>query len=406
MTTENQTTEITALPPADRALIVLDSTKTEEHLKALVVEAAPITEVNSPAGREQAHRIGMKLKNARVTIEKTGKAAREDAQAFSKAVIDEQKRLIGMVEGEEKRIIDLRDGYDAKIEAEKAAKAAAEAARVAEIQSKIAGIRALPLGLAGEPSDVIEAEMGALAAFTPSEEAFQEFTEDCKAAIGECMISLDELLQRVRAQEEAAAAAIEAKRVADEALAAERAAIEAERAELEAIRAELAQARAALEASKVVPPVVDTTTGVVTVVQDVAGETVPTLAGFVEMEVGKVDQFRIVESEEPEFVIHDKADELPVQLVGAEPATDWKIRQYAMFTADQFDALSRKVQLCGQVAFAVELHQAAAAVRSGMFDAELTGANMDELVTIDNQLIDATVNAVDALGGGEVQAAA
>jgi hypothetical protein len=93
-------------------------------------------------------------------------------------------------------------------------------------------------------------------------------------------------------------------------------------------------------------------------------------------------------------------------LVGAEPATDWKIRQYAMFTADQFDALSRKVQLCGQVAFAVELHQAAAAVRSGMFDAELTGANMDELVTIDNQLIDATVNAVDALGGGEVQAAA
>lgn len=34
------------------------------------------------------------------------------------------------------------------------------------------------------------------------------------------------------------------------------------------------------------------------------------------------------------------------------------------------------------------------------------GENMDELVALDNQLIDATVNAVDALGGGEVQAAA
>lgn len=399
MTTESQTTDITTLPPADRALIVLESTNTEEHLKALVVEAAPITEVNSPAGREQAHALGMKMRKARTTIEKTGKVAREDAQAFSRAVIGEEKRLIGIIEGEEKRVLGLRDGYDAMIEAEKAAKAAAEATRIATIKEKIAGIRALPLGLAGEKSDVIEAEMGALAAFTPSEDVFAEFTDDCKTAISECILALDDLLQRVRAQEHAAAAAIEATRIAEEALAAERAAIAAERAAIDAERAALAAERAAMEASKVVLPVV-------------------------KMEVGKVEDFKIIEGQkpivapvesaqaateteaEPEFVIHDKADELPVQLVGAEPATDWKIRQYAMFTADQFDALSRKVQLCGQVAFAVELHQAAAAVRSGMFDAELTGANMDELVTIDNQLIDATVNAVDALGGGEVQAAA
>lgn len=92
-------TDITALPPADRALIVLNSTKTEEHLNALVVEAAPITEVNSPAGRDQAHALGMKMRKARTTIEKTGKTAREDAQAFSRAVIGEEKRLIGIIEG-------------------------------------------------------------------------------------------------------------------------------------------------------------------------------------------------------------------------------------------------------------------------------------------------------------------
>ncbi len=391
-------TAIATLPPAERALIVLESTKTEEHLNALVVEAQPITIVNSPAGREQAHKIGMKLKNARVTIEKTGKAAREDAQAFSKAVIDEEKRLKGIIANEEARIFSLRDGYDAQIEAEKAAKAAAEAVRVAAIREKIDGLRNLPLSLAGETSEVIEAEMGALAAFTPSEEAFQEFTEECKTAISDCMLALDDLLQKVRAQEEAAAAAIEAKRVADEALAAERAAIEAERAAIAAERAALAAERAAIEASKVVFPVV-------------------------EMEVGKVDQFQIIEGDnpaapveiaqaatgivvEPEFTIHDKADELPVQMVGAEPATDWKIRQFALATADQFDAMAGKVTVCGQVDFGIQLFQVAAAVREGQFDAALAGADSESLVAFDNQLIDATVTAIDALGGGEVQAAA
>lgn len=389
MTTESQTTDITTLPPADRALIVLESTKTEEHLKALVVEAAPITEVNSPAGREQAHALGMKMRKARTTIEKTGKVAREDAQAFSRAVIGEEKRLIGIIEGEEKRVLGLRDGYDAMIEAEKAAKAAAEAARVAEIQSKIAGIRNLPFGLAGESSEVIAAEMEALATFTPSEEAFQEFTEECKSAIGGCIIALDDLIQRVRGQEQAAAAAIEAKRIADEALAAERAAIEEERAAIAREREALAAERAAMEASKVVLPVVEQQNAPVAPVAPV--ETTPAATENVA---------------EPEFTIHDKADELPVQMVGAEPATDWKIRQFALHTADQFDALAGKVTVCGQVDFGIQLYEVAAAVREGQFDAALAGADINQLVAFDNQLIDATVNAVDALVGGEVQAAA
>jgi hypothetical protein len=393
--TETASTDIATLPPAERALIVLESTKTEEHLIALVVEAQPITVVNSPAGREQAHKLGMKLKNARVTIEKTGKAAREDAQAFSRAVIDEEKRLKGIIAAEETRIFALRDGYDAEVEAKKAAEAAAEAARIAAIKEKIDGVRNLPLSLAGETSEVIEAEMVALAAFTPSEEAFQEFTDECKTALSECILALDDLLQRVKVQERAAAAAAEAQRIAEETLAAERAAIAAERAAIDAERAALAAERAALDAAKLV----DTTTSTVTVVESVAGQTVPTLS--VESAPAATETVA-----EPEFTIHDKADELPVQMVGAEPATDWKIRQFALATADQFTALAGKVALCGELAFSTQLFEAAIAVREGQFDAAMAGANTETLVKFDNDLIDATVNAIDALGGGEVQAAA
>ena len=123
-------TEITTLAPADRAMIVLSSSTTEAQLRGMVQDAASITDVIDPDGREQAHRMGMKLRTARTTIEKAGKAARDDANAFAKAVIDEQRRLIGITEGEERRIMGLRDAYDAKIEAEKEATRKAEADRI------------------------------------------------------------------------------------------------------------------------------------------------------------------------------------------------------------------------------------------------------------------------------------
>ena len=103
-------TEITTLAPADRAMIVLSSSTTEAQLRGMAQDAASITDVIDPDGREQAHRMGMRLRTARTTIEKAGKAARDDANAFAKAVIDEQKRLIGITEGEERRIIGLRVG--------------------------------------------------------------------------------------------------------------------------------------------------------------------------------------------------------------------------------------------------------------------------------------------------------
>lgn len=133
--------EQNALTLPQRAAVALGSSKTEIELRDLVKQSADIVAVNNMAGRDQAHRIGMNLKTARVVIEKTGKAAREDATAFSKAVIAEEKRLVEIIETEEARVFALRDGWDTQVENERQAKIAAEVARTAKIADCIAAIR-------------------------------------------------------------------------------------------------------------------------------------------------------------------------------------------------------------------------------------------------------------------------
>src|SRR4051812_22559589 len=112
--------ELITLPPAKRAAVALKSEAAEAHLRELVSKTSAITNVVDLNGRDEAHRAGMMLKNARTTITATGKAAREDATAFSKAVIAEEKRLLEISADEEARVFSLRDAYDAKVAAEKA----------------------------------------------------------------------------------------------------------------------------------------------------------------------------------------------------------------------------------------------------------------------------------------------
>lgn len=221
--------DIATLPPADRAVIVMNSSKTEIQLRELVTESATITAVTDPAGRELAHRTGMRLKTARTSIEKIGKTAREDAQAFSKAVIAEEKRLIAITAQEEERVLSLRDAYDAKVLAEKAAKEAAERARVDGIQHKINLIRQIPVQMAGEPAAEIDAELSVLRDFVPGEE-FGEFVEQAAEAAAGSIEALVSLHARAVAQE------------------AEAARLAAERAELERLRQEQAEREAAARA--------------------------------------------------------------------------------------------------------------------------------------------------------------
>lgn len=383
------TTDIATLPLADRAMIVLGSTKTEEHLRGLVEEATTVTAVIDPDGREQAHRLGMKLRTARTTIEKTGKAARDDANAFAKAVIDEQNRLISITEGQEKRVLALRDAYDAKIEAEKEAKRQAEAARVAAIREKIDGIRALPLALAGATAEEIASEQAALKDFEPTEEVFAEFIADCAQARHEALGALSDLHARVTAKEAAAALVQaerlkleEARRQAEAELAAERqalaeasAALEKERAEIEAMRASLIQQqmRALDEA------------------EDKAIVAAPAVAP------AGAETEQVAEEAEPVASLFEDEPAETVIPVTEAPVADWTIRQAAIHTAAQFTALAGKVEQCGFIDFAVTLNIVAASLRDGTHDAALAQADRDALIAADTLLLDATAACIEVL---------
>lgn len=394
--TTNTSTDIALLPPAERAVIVLESSKTEEHLKELVKKSAEITAVDSKDAREQAHRAAMDLKNARTTINKTGKAARDDANAFSKAVIDEEKRLIAIIEPEETRVFGLRDEYDAKVAAEKAAAEAAEKARKDEILGKINGIRNLPLELANASSEEILAEMNALASFEPDPDVFAEFMEELQHALSDTCKALDALHARVEAAETAQAAVAAERKALEE----ERARIAAERAELEQLRAE----RAALEEKN---------------------ETPTPSADIVEQFDAHIAETANAVEEGEEFFPSDNATEdslydgLPETVDGdivdasfdgqpiehvAEPVS-FEVRQFALATAEQFAAFADKVAAVGATAYADELRAVAYGLREGDHDKAIAAASVEALKAADNRLLDATVNAIDAWGEISAQAA-
>lgn len=385
--TNTTTTEIALLPPSERAVIALESTKTEGHLRELVKKSAEITAVESKDAREQAHRVGMELKNARTSIQKTGKTAREDATAFSKAVIAEEQRLIAITEGEESRVIGLRDAYDAKLAAEKAAAEAAEKARKDEILGKIQGIRNLPLDLANASAEEVMNERHALAAFVPSPEVFGEFMEELDHALKDTLSALDGLHARLMAVE-AANAAIAAER---KALEEERARMAAEREEMERMRAEMAAMKAAQEQSTAQPSHVASETVFIDMAQgtdehghlpqgDLWGQTMPSDGDVVEAEF-----------------VAPAVDLDTEEVTDAEPVS-FEVRQFALATAAQFDALADKCDACGAAAFAKDLRAVSYGLREGDHDRVIATADIQALKDADNRLIDATMNAIDAWG--------
>lgn len=230
-------TEIAILPPAERAAIALGSSNVEKQLLEMVQSSQSIVSVIDKAGRDEAHSAAMALRGVRTTIAKTGKAAREDATAFSKAVIAEEARLIGIVQPEEDRVIGLRDAYDAKLAAEKAERERKEAERKAGLQAKVDAIRNLALGMDGETAAEIDIEIAALQQFVPGEE-FMEYSDAARDAAQAAIVSMTALRDR-QAAKEAESAELERQRSENARIAAEQ---EAERQRLAAIAAEQAAA--------------------------------------------------------------------------------------------------------------------------------------------------------------------
>lgn len=215
----SKSTELT-LP--QRAAVALGSAEHEAKLKELAVKHADITVIKNPAGREQAHAAMMTLANARVSITKAGKAARDDATKFSAAVIAEEKRLIAIIEPEESRLRTMRDDWDAEREREKQAKAEAEKNRITALQERIAEIRAAVLAAASSSSEMVSALMTTTASIV-IDATFEEFQ-------GQAQLAKDETLDKMREIHAAAVAREE-----------EAARLAAEREELERLRDEEAK---------------------------------------------------------------------------------------------------------------------------------------------------------------------
>lgn len=237
LATEQPATAI-ALPPETRAVIALNSSKTELDLRALATKHVSIVEIKDKAGREQAHGAAMELMRARTDIEKVSKAARDDATKFSKAVIAEEKRLK-----------DLRDQWDNAEKARREAEAAAERTRVFAITTRIAEINAKPvLAAQCRTAAAVQRLIDTLEAADMT--GFEEFEAEAVAAKSAAIASMAALRDAKQAEEdERARIKEEQERAKDEQerIQAEQA---AEARRLEEERAEIARQRAELDAAK------------------------------------------------------------------------------------------------------------------------------------------------------------
>lgn len=237
---------LTMLPPAQRAVVALDSSKREVELQALVKVSADIVEVKNGDAREQVHRMAMNLKNARCELERTGKEAREDATAFSKAVIAEEKRLKDITEAEEKRLFALRDGYDAEQARIKREAEEREAARIAAIRAKIDAFQQLPVQLAAADSATLTAKLVELANTTPGADDYAEFTNEAATVIDTVGAALSELLAAAKRREEEARQRAEQQEQERARLAAAEAEAAKQKAEADKLRAEQERQQQAL----------------------------------------------------------------------------------------------------------------------------------------------------------------
>ncbi|MFC4518583.1 hypothetical protein [Cupriavidus pinatubonensis] len=221
----------TALTLPQRAAVALGSAEHEAKLKELAAKHADIVEIKNPAGREQCHGAMMVLANARIAITKAGKEARDDATKFSKAVIEEEKRLIGIIEPEETRLRAMRDDWDAEREREKQAKAEAEKRRIAALQERITEIRGAVAAASTCPPALVLEHIGDIERMV-IDASFEEFQ-------GQAQLAKDDTLEKLREIHAAAVAREE-----------EAARLKAEREELERLRKEAAEREAAAAAQR------------------------------------------------------------------------------------------------------------------------------------------------------------
>jgi hypothetical protein len=262
-----------ALSVPERAVLALGYNElTRQELAELAAKNAHIVEITNDDGRKQADRARLDLRAARIEIKRKGKLAREDATAYSKAVIAEEDRLVALVEPEEDRLAALVGAFDAKIEAEKQAKILAEQQRTERLTLAVETIRRfVDLPVNPDPQTVLDRiAVAESVVIGPAFEEFEQQASDAKGA------TLHYLRQQHEAAVERVAAAEQARKNAAEleALRAEKAARDKADAEKKAADEKAERERQAAAAACMKVDV--TGTAVVPPLTFAAGETVKT----------------------------------------------------------------------------------------------------------------------------------
>jgi hypothetical protein len=122
--------EGTELTVQDRAKLALKGNVAQ--LAALALESAELTKIDTDENYKEIQVAKTKLVKMRLHITEVGKLARDDANAFAKAVIAEEKSLIEIIKPEELRLAALQFDWDEAIRIEKGKEfAAGEAKRLA-----------------------------------------------------------------------------------------------------------------------------------------------------------------------------------------------------------------------------------------------------------------------------------
>ena len=345
-----ETTEKTAALAAaveltlpQRAAVALDTPKHEADLRALVAKSVDVKAVLDSAGRDQAHRMAMNLKAARLAVVNAAKGAREDAQHFAKAVITEERRLIAIVEPEEERVLALRDAFDAKLEAEKQAKIAAERARTEAITKAIADIwdRETAVTRARAANEMM-AQINTLIGIDITEAVFQERYAEA-VALKESKLAAMYVMHAEQTRKEQDAAAEKA-RQAEEAqrIEAERATLRAEMERMKAEKEAMAVEKARIEAEQ----------------QAHARQ----LAAQAEAQEQEARQQR----EQLEGELKREREAAQAELDAQKYAADWELA-HALKPAEDVAAAARAAAVCIKVAPAVVKEPDADAVRLANF---------------------------------------
>ena len=220
----------TQLAPIDRAKGALGFDAARTELQTLADQSKGITEITNKAGYEQCHAARMALKNRRIAIQRLGKDAREDAQAYSKAVIGVEKELVAIIESEEGRLAAMQEEWDTARQREREAAERAEAERIQKQQDALATITGALGRLFGADTATLNLALDQLAGFD-----MDQFDEVFRPAAEQARQEAEAAVRKARDERVALDEQAEANRVEQERLAAERA--EAQRQEAEAAEA-------------------------------------------------------------------------------------------------------------------------------------------------------------------------